>query len=197
MKKTLHMIAVLACVGLISGLALVFVYRYAAPLIAENRATEMKAAIFKIFPDAKSYKEKPFTPPLQAKAGQAHLRGVYEVMAAGGKILGYAFLAEGNGYQGPIKIMAGLKPDLETLWGVEILESQETPGLGQEITTDKFRAQFKGLGAASGIVYVKNVKPSKRNEIQAITGATVSSSAVVGILNERIREIRKSLGDSR
>ncbi len=92
-----------------------------------------------------------------------------------------------------IKIMAGIKEDLITLVGIEILDSQETPGLGQEITSDKFKSQFAGLKTLPGINYVKNTEPTEPNEIQAVTGATISSRAVCAILNEKINELRKNL----
>jgi electron transport complex protein RnfG len=180
MRNTVKMISVLTIIGLVSGAALVLMYEYASPLIINNQKRELKEAIFKIFPKAKSYGKKVL-----------NNEKVFEVKGDAGGIMGYAFLAEGNGYQGTIKVMAGIKPDLETLAGIEILESQETPGLGQEIASDKFRAQFKGLRVLPEITYVKNRPPTKPAEIQAITGATVSSSAIVSILNEKIKAIRK------
>lgn len=182
MKKVLQMIYVLTFVGLVSGATLAVVYQYADPLIAENQANETKKAIYKIFPAAKDYEEETI-------AGEA----VFRVNDKEGNLLGYAFVAAGNGYQGTIKLMAGIKKDLETLVGIEVLESQETPGLGQEITQAKFRVQFRGLKASPEILYVKNQKPTKPNEIEAITGATVSSNAVVAILNEKIKVIKEHL----
>lgn len=183
MRKTARMISVLTIVGLVSGALLVFMYEYASPIIANNRKEETKQAIFKIFPGGKNYTEKTI-PAVDA---------VFEVKDARGALLGYAFLAEGNGYQGVIKMMAGIEPDLKTLAGIEILESQETPGLGMEITQDRFRAQFRGLEILPEITYVKNEPAVKPGEIQAITGATVSSGAVVSVLNEKIALIRKEL----
>ena len=182
MRNALRMISVLTVVGFISGATLVLMYNYASPLIAENQKNETKEAIFKIFPDTKTYEEN--------KVGDDV---VFEVQTKDGKMGGYAFLAEGNGYQGPITMMVGIKADLETLVGIEILDSQETPGLGQEITQDKFKSQFVGLKVIPEITYVKNEKPTKPGEIQAITGATVSSKAVVTILNTKIQELRKKL----
>jgi len=179
MRNTIKMISVLTIIGFISGAALVLMYEYANPLILSNQKKEIENAIFEnIFPQAKSYKEKML-------GGEP----VFEVKAPDGRLLGYAFLAEGNGYQGVIKIMAGVKPDLRTLVGIEILESQETPGLGQEITEEPFKSQFKGLQVSPEISYVKNKKPEKPNQIEAITGATVSSSAICSILNEKIEKI--------
>ena len=181
MKNTIRMISVLTIVGLISGAALSFMYKYAHPLILDNQENRTEKAIFKIFPDAKSYDKETM------EKGEI----LFKMKNKNGSFLGYAFLAEGNGYQGTVKLMAGIAPDLETLVGIEVLESQETPGLGQEITTDEFKKQFKGLKALPEIAYVKNAKPENPNEIEAITGATVSSGAVVSILNKKIKEIRK------
>lgn len=76
--------------------------------------------------------------------------------------------------------------------GMEVLESQETPGLGAEIAGD-FRKQFSGLSVARDIEYVKNKKPEEPYQIESITGATISSRAVVSMLNKRIEEIRKAI----
>ena len=176
------MIAVLTVLGLLSGAALVFIYKYASPRIAANEKKELENAIYKIFPQGKSYTTK--------KIGEDD---IYSVKDSKGKFLGYAFEASGNGYQGEIDILVGMQPDLTALVGIEVLNSQETPGLGQEITTPKFEGQFNGLKVAPEISYVKNQKPQNPNEIEAITGATVSSKAVVTILNDKIEELREKL----
>ena len=182
MRNAVRMISVLTIVGLISGAALVLIYNYADPLIMHNKQSETKNAIFKIFSDAKNYKKE-----------NIQDYTVFKVTDKTSKLLGYAFLAEGNGYQGKVEIMAGVKPDLETLTGIEILESQETPGLGQEIASGKFKRQFVNLKTVPVITYVKNQKPTSPNEIEAITGATISSRAVVSILNNTIKEIKAKL----
>lgn len=182
MKKIIHMLLVLTVVGFISGASLSFVYKYAAPLIAQTQEEAPKGAIFKIFPEAGSYEA-------QEKDGEE----IFLVKDKAGKDIGYAFIAEGNGYQGKIKLMAGIKLDLITLTGIEILESQETPGMGQEIATDNFRKQFINLRTLPVISYVKGKEPEKPNEIQAITGATISSEAVVTIINKKVEIIRKVL----
>lgn len=179
MRNTIKMISVLTIVGLVAGAALVLMYTYANPLIMNNQKKEIEQAVFKIFPQAKSY-EKEITGD----------NVIFKAKNKTGRLLGYAFLAEGNGYQGTIKLIAGIKTDLETLVGIEILESQETPGLGQEITTDEFRSQFENLKTSPEITCVKGKKPTRPNEIQAITGATVSSSAVISILNQKINAIK-------
>ncbi len=172
MRKAIHIISVLTVVGLISGTSLVFVYRYAKPLIAENQRKETRQAIFKVFSKAHAYEK--------IKKDDEE---IFLVKDKRGNKLGYAFTAEGNGYQGKIKLMVGIKTDLITLSSIEILESQETPGLGQEITSDDFKKQFVNL---------KNL-----DEVEIITGATISSKAVVAIINERIKEVKEILAQQK
>jgi len=182
MRKILQIISVLTIVGIFSGACLVFTYKYASPLIAANQKRETEGAIFKVFPEADSY-ETIKVPDM----------AVFLVKDKSGKQLGYAFTPEGNGYQGTIKLMAGIKNDLSTMTGIEILESQETPGLGQEITTNNFKKQFNGLKTTPDITYIKGKSPETPNEIEAITGATISSRSVVKILNEGIAKLKKEI----
>lgn len=176
----IRMFAALAAVGILSGTALVFVYNYSMPRIKANIKSATEEAIKNIFPEAVSIEK-------------ADIDGLYNAKDASGSLMGYAFTAEGNGYQGIISMLAGISPDLSQMRGIEILDSQETPGLGAEITSDNFRNQFKGLSVKVPIGYVKNKKPDQPNQIEAITGATISSRAVVNILNKRIEEIRRGL----
>ena len=181
MKKPVQMVIVLGLVGLISGTSLVLVYRYATPRIELNQNRELEAAIFKIVPDAESYKAV-------TKEGEAF----FEVYDGKGELLGYAFIAEGNGYQGKIKVISGITKDLSMLYGIEVLESVETPGLGGEIVSSGFKGQFKNLRFSPQIECVKG-KRAKKNEIEAITGATISSQSVINILNEKIAKVIEAL----
>ena len=176
MNKSIQMIIVLGLVGLISGTSLVLVYRYATPLIELNQKKELEEAIFKIIPEGTRYET--------VTEGEEAFFKVYEK----NNLLGYAFIAEGNGYQGKIKMISGIKKDLVTMYGIEILESVETPGLGGEITCNKFKSQFRGLKFLPEIVVLKEAGKNA-NEIQAVTGATISSKSVANILNERIAKI--------
>jgi len=180
MLNVLRMIAALAIVGAVAGAALVFVYTYAIPRIKVNVSNETQKEIKNIFPGA-------------VRIEKTDEKDVYKVIGKDAAPAGYAFIAEGNGYQGIIKLIVGVDTAITTMKGIAVLESQETPGLGAEIATPSFRDQFKGLALTHDVEYVKNRKPDKPYEIEAITGATISSRAVVNILNKRIDEIRKVL----
>ncbi|MFH1878904.1 MAG: FMN-binding protein [Candidatus Omnitrophota bacterium] len=175
-----RMITALTVVGVISGVFLVFVYNYSMPRIKINISRETETSIKNIFPEAD-------------KIIPAAEKDVYTVEDSSGALLGYALLAEGNGYQGVIKLIVGVSPDLTRTHGMEVLDSQETPGLGAEIAGDNFRKQFQGLDITRDIEYVKNQKPQKPYQIEAITGATISSRAVVTIMNKRIDEVKKAM----
>ena len=115
---------------------------------------------------------------------------IYKLFAQKKNLIGYGFVASGQGYQGKIKILVVTDKSLEYLKGIEVVESLETPGLGAEIQEDPFKDQFKNLNIKEELTCIKG--EIKRNgQIKAITGATVSSRAVVNTLNKRIKEIRK------
>jgi len=97
--------------------------------------------------------------------------GLYTPLT-GGESLGHAFMAMATGYGGTIDILIGLEPDA-TLRGIKIISHQETPGLGAKITEPFFLDQFQGISAEQ-VALARN-----DGEIDAITGATISSSAVV------------------
>lgn len=177
MKNSARMILVLAIVGLVSGASLSLVYKYAISQIEENQKKELEQAIFEIFRDGADYE-------IIDEENE-----IYEVLDKNGGSIGCAFTAKGNGYQGEIKLMVGLKKDSETLAGIEVIESVETPGLGGEIAGADFKKQFVNLKSVPEIACVKT-KPVKPNEVQAITAATISSKSVVNIINKKIKLVK-------
>ena len=171
------MIIVLTVIGLVSGGILAVVYNWALPKIELNLIRETDAAIFKVLPETKSYKKI-------AKDDLTY----FECFDKKGGRVGTAILCKGNGYQGEIKLMIGVNTDLSKFTGMTILEQVETPGLGAKIAEKKFENQFKELATKPPIEYVKAKAPEKPNEIQAITGATISSRAVVNIINKTVKQ---------
>ncbi len=171
------MIIVLTVIGLVSGGILAVVYNWSLPKIQENQIRETDAAIFKVLPGTKVYD----------KIVKGDLT-YFECYGRGEERIGTAILCKGNGYQGEIRLMVGVNADFSKFTGMTVLEQIETPGLGAEIAGKKFESQFRGLAARPPISYVKGVAPEKANEIQAITGATISSKAVVDIINKTVKQ---------
>lgn len=111
-----------------------------------------------------------------------------------GAVAGYIFVTSGAGYGGDIKVMTAVDPAGKIL-AVSILSaSDETPGLGQNVTKEGFYSQF--LGLSSEITVVKNGANAEVNEINAVTGATISSRAVTKAVNDALTLYSDNFGDA-
>ncbi len=178
MRKLVYMIIVLTVIGLISGGVLSVVYSAMLPKIEANQVKATDEAIFKVLPETKTYQQKSVDDVVY-----------YDCFDATGAKVGTAVICDGNGYQGEIKMMVGINSDMTKFTGMSVLEQVETPGLGAKIAEQSFENQFKNLVTNPPIEYVKSKKPEQDNQIEAITGATISSRAVVNIINKAVAEV--------
>ena len=109
-----------------------------------------------------------------------------------GAVAGYAFLAAGRGYSGDIDILVGLEDEV-TIKGVTIISQSETPGLGNRITENFFTSVFAGINIDD--IALKQ----DGGQIDAITGATISSQAVVEAVRdaaiEKVKLLKERAGD--
>jgi electron transport complex protein RnfG len=106
--------------------------------------------------------------------------------------VGVAVEAQGQGFADIVKVLYGYSPECKCIIGMKVLESKETPGLGDKIMTDPvFVSNFEALDvrlAADGsqpenpVVFAKPGKKTHPWEIEGITGATISSKAVTNIM---------------
>ncbi len=179
MKQVAHIIATLTLIGVIAGGSLSLVNNWAAPKIAINQKAETERAIYLVHLDGKRYEEI-------KNAGFE----VYKVFNEADSSVGYSLVYSGNGFQGKIKLMIGLAEDLNKTTSIEVLEQSETPGLGTKILEPPYKDQYNGLVTNPVIKLVKGVEPSNPYEVQSITGATISSRAVVTIVNEGVAKLR-------
>lgn len=183
MNKVAKMLLNLAVLGALSGVILSGVFNMADPLIKLNKEKELKEAIFKVLPEAADY----VTFEKEIKKGDELI--VYVGLDKEKKPVGVAFKAEGNGFGSNVVIMVGLDLDYLKLKGIEVVEQVETPGLGDRIKEPSFKDQFKGVEVKPRVEYIKYRKPEKPNQIQAITGATISSNAVVTNINRAVERV--------
>ncbi|PKL89331.1 MAG: electron transporter RnfG [Ignavibacteriae bacterium HGW-Ignavibacteriae-2] len=184
MKTVVKMIVTLSLIGIISGGFLSYIAAWAAPKIEKHRKEATAKAIFLVQPEGKKYES---VEKIDFEC--------YKVLGENDQLLGFALPYEGNGFQGKIRLMIGIKDDLKEMTGLQVLEQVETPGLGTRVTEEDYLKQFVGLITEPRIDWVKGAAPDKSNEIQAITGATISSKAVVLIVNDGIKKLR-SIKDS-
>ncbi|GAB6041117.1 FMN-binding protein [Endothiovibrio diazotrophicus] len=177
----------LALAGFLSGLGIIAVYEGTMPTIKANKARELREAVFKVLPGVTQMQRLEYRDgKLVPEKGQGDSESsVYAGYDEAGHFVGYAVPGEGPGFQDTISLLFGYLPDQRKMVGMVILDSRETPGLGDKIYKDAdFVANFDDLSVDPMIVAVKKGTKSSPNEIDAITGATISSKAVVRIMNE-------------
>jgi electron transport complex protein RnfG len=195
--SALSMIGALAGVATLAGLLVVTVFQLTQPIIASKKAAALRKAIYDVVPDAHNIvsfflDEKGDLQVLDSEDKQTPL--LYGVYAEQGGLSGIAVEASGQGYQETIKVIYGYNLDRERIVGMKVLESKETPGLGDKIEKDPaFARNFESLDVAlnkdrSGLQQaVKTVKQGEKQkpwQIDGITGATISSKAIGRIINQ-------------
>lgn len=112
-----------------------------------------------------------------------------------GQTVGWVAKASGQGYADKIELLIGLDASAQTITGLFILDQKETPGLGNKIIEPVWRNQFIAKSTGQSLAAVKT-KASALNEINAITGATISSKSVCDIVNQSLENLRQPLADA-
>lgn len=116
----------------------------------------------------------------------------YYTAIKGGDTAAYIFTESAKGYGGDVSVMTAVKPD-GTVAGVAILDvSGETPGLGQNAAKESFYSQYAGL--KKGVSLLKNGAKAENNEVDAVTGATITSTAVTRAVNTALDDFEKVKG---
>ena len=108
-----------------------------------------------------------------------------------GKLTGLIFTTSAKSYGGDVQVITGIDADGKVA-GVEILSINDTAGLGQKATEESFRSQFVGL--IKDIVVQKNSSAHDKNEITALTGATITSKAVTTAVNDALAKYETVTG---
>jgi len=182
-----RLILTLGVAGLLSGLVLVGVYEATLPTIRENDARALRMAVFEVVPGSQVL--APLAPdasgtlvplPGDANEGEAN---VYAARDSSGTLRGYAIAAEGAGFQDNIRLIYGFDPSRNRVVGMRVLDSRETPGLGDKIFKDAaFVAEFRDLAVSPAVKVVPKGTDDSPNAVDGITGATISSKAVAKIV---------------
>ena len=170
-------IAVLLAICVIIPLALALTNRVTKDKIAELDAKNSRETMANLI-EADEFTENEF------KDGETVF--TYHTAAKDGETVGYVFKTAEKGYGGDVSVMTAVNPD-GTVKSVAILDvSGETPGLGQNAAKESFYSQY--AGKKSGISLLKNGADSEKNEVNAVTGATITSTAVNRAVNKALEE---------
>jgi Na+-transporting NADH:ubiquinone oxidoreductase subunit C len=189
-KDKILMIVFILVLGTILTSALVAVNYYTTPVIVKNEEIATKSSILRAF--GISFDPSKVEEVFAGNVKKREQNGTTYYVAENGDI---AFPYSGSGLWGPIEGIIAIQPDFQTLEGITISRQEETPGLGSRITEPQYLAQFEGKRFADGLKLVQPGRASADNEIDSITGATMTSEAFIKILNENIRKTVPEIAD--
>ncbi len=159
--------------------------------IDENKSAAFNSAIEEVVADVSDVEK------IEGDFGDFKL---YKCKNEQGELTGWAVDATGPGFIDKIRLVVGLSADGTEVTGMKVVENIETPGLGNKIDSavdPVWPKQFDGLDATRKITVHKRPPVEGANEIQAITGATYSSTYVADIVNLVIENVQPKLKDHR
>ena len=159
---------------------LAFVFNLTKPQIEANMLQEEESSLSEVCPQASTFKAVQYDDSDEIN--------YYIALDENNSLVGYVFKAKGRGYASVIETMVGIDRKGEIL-NIKVISQKETPGLGSRVQEVKegdarpwFQSQFSG----------KNV--DSVDDIVTITGATVSSKAVISSIQEKAREVLELAG---
>ena len=188
-----QLLLTLTVAGAIAGLAVVLLYDWTRPRVEAHKAGVLREAIEEVLHAPRradtlwlSDGKLSGTPPTGERAKK--VERVYLGFDAGGSPTGYAIQVVEPGFADPITLLIGYDPARRELLGMKVLESKETPGIADKVVQPVFTAQFRGrVAPITGIKRDESAKmATDRSAVVMITGATISSRAVLRGINKAI-----------
>ena len=189
MNSSLKNVLCLTIITIVAGLGLGYVYEITKEPIAQMEENTRLAAYRSVFPEASGFTD--VEKSLQSNVAGVDIDSAVNAQDPSGNIIGYVInVTSHEGYGGDISISMGID-SAGTVKGIEILKISETAGLGMKAKEDKFKDQFKDK-AVTQFSYTKS-GASADFEIDAISGATITTKAVTNAVNAGL-ECFRSLG---
>ncbi|MBK9254228.1 MAG: RnfABCDGE type electron transport complex subunit G [Saprospiraceae bacterium] len=194
------MVTAMAGIGVICALLIVITYQGTFSTIEKNKAEALEKAIFKVLPGISKTKAYQFNQDQTFSSTESNdpkISKVYAGYDSLDQLKGIAVQANGKGYGEVLNLLYGYDPENQKIVGFYVLESKETPGIGDKIEKEDFMANFVALDVAltedltklkNEIITVKQGEKTNEWEIDGITGATITSRAVGYILNNSINQ---------
>lgn len=195
---TVAMIRTLGVVATVCGVIIVAAYQSTFDAVARNKRIALERAVFQVIPSARTI--EPYivlpsggiaaAPRDAAPEGALRFHAAYD---AGGALAGIAAEGAARGYADTVRVLYAWVPGCACITGLGVVSMRETPGIGTRILTDReFRANFQALdvslnreltGLANAVKTVKHGTRTHAWQIDAISGATVTSRAVGTAVN--------------
>ncbi len=132
---------------------------------------------------------------IPSEKGAQTTTDIYKALDKAGKTVGFAFIASGMGFAANIELVIAVDPGCRQLYGYNVLTCSETPGFGDRIKDEYFNSQFKGAPAGKFQLTKTGDASQIDDTIVAISGATVTSTAMVEIFDRYVNVIKQQLQD--
>ena len=165
------------------------------PKVAQNEIDKFNSLAGGLLSDAEQFQTALGAVPVDIGKGKTYDVEIRKGIDTEGKLVGWAFVCEGSGFADKIKLVIATDAAFETVAGFGVLSSFETPGFGDKINiVDGFyQSQFKEAPVTE-LELTKIGDPKKvDNQIVSITGATVTSEAVVNIFNTFLLPVKEAM----
>lgn len=191
MKSMMKDAAILFAITLIAGLLLGVVYEVTKEPIALQEAKRKNEACKEVFQDAVSFEVLELSASEGEEKAAATINEVSKAVAENGTVVGYVLdITTHEGYNGDIQFTMGIRLD-GTVNGISLLSIAETPGLGMK-AEEVLKPQFAGKNVTQ-FAYTKTgaVTP---DQIDAISGATLTTNALVNGVNTGLEFFKTELG---
>ena len=164
-----------------------------SPRIRQNEINKRNHLVSALLPEAKNFIPLDKQIEIQPFRGKIENIEIYKAVSETGECVGWSFEAVGSGFADKIKLVVALDKNFEKIAGIDILASNETPGFGDQIKNNYYRDQFKGAPAGE-LKLVTVGEPGKiDSEIVAISGATISSEAVIEIVSNYVTQVKEQM----
>ena len=189
-----RLLLTLGIAGALAGLLIVFVYQATQPRIQAYKALQLRLAVSEVLASSTRWDtlfvydgSLVLAPPADVDAGSLEM--VFLGYREDGSRVGYAIQGAEPGFQDIIELIFGYDAETNTVLGMKVLANKETPGLGDKIVKDSaFVAEFDG--PETPLTGVKSTRATgAANEVDMITGATISSRAIINIINHQLERL--------
>lgn len=200
------LVKTLGIVSALCGVIIVGAYQGTYEAAAANRRLALERTVFRIVPAAKTMTEWQATAQgIRPSGGEAVAGAIkfYAAYAEDGSLAGIAVEGAAKGYADVVRILYGYSPDCQCVRGIGVVATKETPGIGDKIITDEaFLSNFKALDVkldrelarlANEVKVVKHGSKKDGWQIDAISGATVTSRAVGKAINDSAQALLPKL----
>ena len=188
MKNQVKMIIFVVILGMISAAILVGTNNLTKAMINDNKDYALKSTILNAF-GIDYMKENVLDLYEESITSEAKDNTIFYYTEAGN--VGFEF--DGSGLWGPIRGFMTLEPDFVTIKGIQIIYNEETPGLGGVVAEQWYLDKYKGKQFDPALIIKKNADVTSNAEVDAITGATMTSNAFQLMLNTSYQERKEFL----